>query len=99
MAGKDELLMAVSELRKKLALFDTLSSDQSEFNTAKMDLTKLLESISASIIEASDAIVFSEGEASPHSDQPTPTKTIIDSIKLATASVVSMQDTLTRNTQ
>lgn len=90
------------ELQKKAKVFDTYAAHQPGFDSAKTNLAKELDSVAGALSDVSKSNVSkinSEHTRNNNATSPksatTPQNTTNDALKVATASVVAMQDALT----
>lgn len=90
------------ELQKKAKVFDTYAAHQPVFDSAKTNLAKELDSVAGALSDVSKSNVSkinSEHTRNNNATSPksatTPQNTTNDALKVATASVVAMQDALT----
>lgn len=89
------------ELQEKAKVFDTYAAHQPEFDSAKTKLAKELDSVAGALSDVSKAKLpqpnpgQTGNNANPPQSATTPQNTTNDALKVATASVVAMQDALT----
>ena len=87
------------ELQEKAKAFDTYAAHQPEFDSAKTNLAKELNSVAGALSDVSKTKLPQQNQtgnnANPQQTATTPQNTTNDALKVATASVVAMQDALT----
>lgn len=89
------------ELQEKAKVFDTYAAHQPEFDSAKTNLAKELDSVARALSDVSKTKLphpnpgQTGNNANPPQSATTPQDTTNDALKVATASVVAMQDALT----
>lgn len=87
------------ELQEKAKVFDTYAAHQPEFDSAKTNLAKELDSVAGALSDVSKTKLPQQKQtannANPQQSATTPQNTTNDALKVATASVVAMQDALT----
>lgn len=90
------------ELQEKAKVFDTYAAHQPGFDSAKTNLAKELDSVAGALSDVSKSNVSKinyehtgNNNATSPKSATTPQNTTIDALKVATASVVAMQDALT----
>ena len=87
------------ELQEKAKVFDTYAAHQPEFDSAKTNLAKELDSVAGALSDVSKTKLPQQNQtgnnANPPQSATTPQNTTNDALKVATASVVAMQDALT----
>lgn len=83
------------ELQEKAKVFDIYAAHQPEFDSAKTNLAKELDSVAGALSDVSKSKLPPTNTAQTGNNTATPQTTTNDALKVASASVVAMQDALT----
>ena len=95
MAPIEEWKITASELQDRAKVFDTYATHQPKFDSAKTNIAKELDSVAGALCDVSEskATHVKPNEAKTENAQ----NMTNDALKVATASVVAMQDALSDN--
>ncbi len=95
MAPIEEWKKTASELQDRAKVFDTYATHQKEFDSAKTNLAKELDSVAGALSDVSKLKATQTKSTDPKINDAQ--NTTNDALKVTTASVAAMQDALTGN--